>query len=164
MKNIDYASLLFFLGLGICPLLAGLLFFWAAGQSSSVTCTRLETTHVDCRIERTFLGRIPSDQITISRVTGTELTTNCEDDGCTYAVDLIANDDVVQLTNLATSDLESIEAEKERIDDFLINTEATSVEFSSGPTWVGMLFTLPFIALGAFITVRGIRTGFAKLM
>lgn len=162
MDNTNFANLALFLGLGICPLVAGLLFFWASGQSSVVTCTRLETTHIDCRIERAFLGLIPTDQFTISRVTGTELATTCEDNSCTYAVDLLANDDAVQMTNMATSDLESVQAEKERIDEFLANTEATSLEFSGGPTWIGMLVTIPFIALGSFVTIKGVRTFRAK--
>lgn len=163
MKNIDFPALLFFFGLGVCPLLAGLSFFWTAGQSSSVTCARLETSHVDCHIERAFLGLIPTDESTVARVTGSELTTNCEDNSCTYAVNLLTQEDVVPLTGLATSDLDSVEAEKERIDNFLNNTEAQSIEYSSGPTWVGMALSIPFMVMGGFITTKGVRVFFTNL-
>ena len=62
----------------------------------------------------------------------------------------------------ATSDLENVEAEKERIDAFLTNTEAKSIEYSGGPTWIGMLLSLPFIALGSYITIRGVRSFLAQ--
>jgi hypothetical protein len=161
MKNIGFPALLLFFGLGICPLLAGTAFFWASGQSSVVTCTRLETIHVNCHIARAFLGLIPTEEWTVSRVTGTEMTTNCEDNSCTYAVNLLTNNDVVPLTNMATSELESVEVEQARIDNFLNNSEAKSIEYSSGPTWIGMLLSLPFIALGGFVTIRGVRIFFA---
>ncbi|MDX1523120.1 MAG: hypothetical protein R3264_15950 [Anaerolineae bacterium] len=163
MKNINAAAIIFFFGLGVCPLLIGLTFFWTTGQSSTITCTRLETTHVDCRIERAFLGIIPSEEVTVSRVTGTELTTTCEDNSCTYAVDLLTDGEAVAvLTGLATSDLESVEAEKERLDEFLNNPAETSLEFNSGPAWLGMLISIPFIVVGGVITGRGIKAILTK--
>ena len=164
MNKSNVLALLFFVGLGICPLMMGLGFFWAAGQSSVVTCTRLETTHVDCQIARAFLGVVPSETFAVSRVTGTELTTNCEDNSCTYAIDLVTNEMVEPLTGLATSDLASVEAEKERLDIFLSDTASTSLEYSTGPTWIGMLLSLPFIALGAVVTGRGVKAFFAKFI
>ena len=162
MKNNYFPALLLFFGLGVCPLLAGLLFFWSAGQSSLVTCTRLETTHVDCHIARAFLGLIPTEEFTVTRVTGTELDINCEDNSCTYAVHLLARDEVMPLSNLATSDRESVAAGQARIDAFLSNTEAKSIEYSSGPAWSGMALTIPFILLGGYVIIRGTRAFLTK--
>jgi hypothetical protein len=163
MRSPNFTTLLFFFGLGVCPLLMGLLFFWSAGQTNRLACKRLESTHVNCQIERAFLGIIPTDQATLSRITGTELTSSCDSDGCTYAIDLITADEVVPLSNLSTSDLKGVEAEKERIDNFLNDTEAKLIEFTSGPAWIGMLLSTPFILVGGIITAAGIvalKTGF----
>ena len=162
MNKDNLTAVILFLALGICPLLAGLAFFWGAGQRSTVTCTRLETNLVDCTIERAFLGLIPTEAFTVARVTGTELDTNCEDNSCTYALLLVTEDEAVPLGTLATSELENVEAEQARLDEFLANTEAASLAFTSGPAWIGMLITIPFILLGAYITIRGIRAFLTK--
>ena len=157
-------AVILFVALGICPLLAGLGFFWISGQRNLVTCARLESTHVNCRIERAFLGLIPSEELVISRVTGTKIETNCGDDGCTYAVYLLSDEQEVALSDLSISDLDSVEADQERIDEFLNDPEFDSLEFTSGPAWFGMLFSLPFALLGGFITVRGIRAFIATYL
>lgn len=160
LNNKLYAALFFF-GVGGCSLLAGLGFFWVSGQRNVLTCTRLERTHVDCRIERAFLGLIPSDELVITRVTGTEIVTEC-DDGCTHAVHLLSDEQAVPLSDLAISDLDSVEADQERIDEFLNDPEIKSLDLSSGPAWVGMLFSLPFVLLGAGVIGWGIRVFIQK--
>ena len=165
MKNRNFSRLLFFLGLGVCPLLMGGMFFFISGQVSTVTCTRLETTHVDCHIERAFWGRIPTESFTVSRVVGTELTTHC-DDGCTYGVNLVtSSDEVTALTNLNTSDLDGVAAEQERVDAFLNDTAAPSLTYSSGPTWMGIILSIPFILMGGFIIfIVGIKDILASMV
>ena len=151
-------ALILFVALGLCPLLAGLGFFWVSGQRSVVTCTRLESTHVDCQIDRAFLGLIPSDQLTITRVTGTEIETSCGDDGCTYAVNLLSDEGFVPLSDLAISDLDSVEADQARINEFLDDPESDFFEYRVNPAWLGMMISLPFILLGVLVIGAGLKT------
>ena len=158
MKNDDFVPLIVFLGLGICPLFFGLYFLWITGQNTQVSCTRLETNHINCQIDRAFLGRIPSETISIEKVTGTDMTTTCDEGSCTYAINLLTDTEIVQLTNLSTSNLDSVEAEKEQLDYFLADTEAQSLDYNSGPTWLGMGISFIFTIVGGFMTLLGIRS------
>ncbi len=156
-------AILIFIALGLCPLIMGGLFFWAAAHSTLTTCTRLETTHIDCQIEWFFLGGIQTDEVTLTRVVDTELVTNCDDGSCTYAINLLTEDgDFFPMTGLSTSDADGVSAEKEQIDAFLVDTTAPSFTTHISPSWTGMLITLPFIALGVLIITFGIRGVFSS--
>lgn len=157
MKNIDFAAVLFFVALGVCPLLFGLYFFWASGQQNLVSCTRLETQHIDCQIDRAFLGVIPGETVRVNNVKGTEVSTTCEDGSCTYAIHLLTAETAVPLTVLPTSNQSGIEEEQARFDQFLTDIQATSLAYQSSPSWLALVISALFSVAGGFMVLRGIK-------
>ncbi len=145
MKRILRAS--GFLILGSLSLLAGLLGIWGAGQVSTLSCSRLEPTHVNCELERAFLGIIPSRHTSLERVHEARLGIECPE-GCIYWVELVTDQTVVPLTNNRTPDQDSVLVDKQPIDTFLKNSEVESLEYSLGPAWLMMMISVPFALIG----------------
>jgi hypothetical protein len=90
--------ILFGLIFALCGVFAGVVF----GQTSTLTCRRLESTVVDCRLQRDLLG-IRVSETEVGQVESAWVDVNADSDGDTYRVMLQGPDGSTPLTSyLAT--------------------------------------------------------------
>ncbi len=144
------------LGTGILATLLGLTFIWLGGQVSSLSCTRLETTRIDCQLQRQFLGAISANQQVLIKLSGTELKEDC-DESCTYWIELLAEDKNIRLTPFSSYNQSAVQVEQQYIDDLLNNSDLTSFKHVSKPSWMLFLSGIPLIGVGGWLLLSQVR-------
>lgn len=82
---------------------------------------------------------------------------SCDDDGCTYRVELDSARGSMGLTSYYSSGYRSKEALAEQINAYIADPQKQTLELSTGSGFLGILIPVIFILAGPFVT-------FAKLM
>jgi len=73
--------------LGLLVVLVGCFAVYLLGQVTIVTCNRIETTRIDCLVERKALGLFPAGTDTIHQVQRVRLGKSCGDESCRYWIE-----------------------------------------------------------------------------
>lgn len=149
MKSINWFNLLGFISAVSC-LGLGLLFIWMGSQISHLTCTRLESSHVECRLQRRFLGLITVNQQSLPKVTAAELKENCTD-GCLYWVELVTDEQAVSLTRFTSYNRGGVAAHHQQIVAFLNEPARPNFELNGSLSWLLLICSLPLLAVGSFL-------------
>ncbi|MCB9076025.1 MAG: hypothetical protein H6631_00365 [Anaerolineaceae bacterium] len=146
MSKISWIEGLGFVSTGLFVLL-GLLIVWLTGQSTHLSCVRLTPTTANCLLQRQFLGVIPAGQRDIANVSEVELQEDCFD-GCTYWVELLAEEERVSLTRFATYSRRRAQFDQQSLAQYLVDHPVTTFQHTSPPEWIGF-------AAGLFLAVFG---------
>lgn len=141
---------------------AGILVLYIFGQTYTLSCQRLEMENPTCVREARWMGRIQIGERTIEGLSGASVGESCDDDGCTYRVNLHAEEGQVPLTGYFSSGRDEKERTAQRINDFVAEPDVKTLEVEAGGgLWVVLFMGLFMLAglgmvIGApFSVLRG---------
>jgi len=135
----------------------GCLIAFFFGQDGFLTCTRVESSQVQCLQETKWLGIVPLGEKEIQNLTGARVVENCDDDGCTYRVELDTDQGRVALTSYYSSGEKAKREIADQINTFIQNPRSDgplNVKSSIGP-W-GFILPLIFILVGPLVALSGL--------
>ena len=149
MRKINWLNLFLF-STTLFTILLGLVIAWVTGQVSRLSCQWIETQHIDCRLQRHFLGFIPAGERELNKVSGVELREDCFDD-CTYWVEVSTEAGSVSLTRFGVYSRNRMAAEAQHVADFLNDSDRKTLEHVSPPAWLGFFAGLFLIVVGGVL-------------
>ena len=103
------------------PILMGVTFIIIMGKLHTLKCERLEPTVVNCTLNRSSL--IGKKTISINRLEKAELKENKGDDGTTYHINLVTNNQVIPFTDYSSSGKKGKQNKINKINNFLHNSQ-----------------------------------------
>jgi len=128
------------------------VFAYLMGQVTTLTCDRVETDQVDCKIQSKWMGLVPLREQSVRSVRGAQVAEDCDEDedGCTYRVELVASAGIVPLTSHYSSGHAAKESVAQRVNDFVRGPAASSlvVKDRSNPS---MLIVVAVIVAGTLL-------------
>ena len=126
------------------------LFAVIFGNSTEVSCRRVDGQRPGCQITRALLGRYPISSQTVSDVTDVELDRDC-DDGCTYRALLVSsNGQKVPVNPVSTDDFDGVHMQIEGIGTFLAGN-APSYRLEVPVAWWVVWLTGGLGVVGLFV-------------
>jgi hypothetical protein len=134
----------------------GCLFSFIFGQDTTLTCQRVETTQVECLKESKWLGQVSMSEASIQGLEGAWVAESCDEDGCTYRVEMDTADGRVPLTSYYSSGARSKHETADRINAFLRNPAEGSLTVKSGAGLLGLLLPFVFVAVGPIVAFSGL--------
>lgn len=66
----------------------GLIFLFVFGQSSTLTCTRIEADEISCNKIANLLGLVDISEQSLQTLQNANVAESCDEDGCTYRVEM----------------------------------------------------------------------------
>jgi hypothetical protein len=102
-------------------------FAYVLGQVTTLACDRVGTDQIDCRIQSKWLDLLTLRDQFVRDVRGARVAENCDEDGCTYRVELVTRAGVVPLTSHYSLDSTGKEHVAQRINDFASGSVAPSL-------------------------------------
>lgn len=102
-------------------------FAYVLGQVTTLTCDRVGTEQIDCTVQTTWLDLLPLGDKSVRGVRGAQVAENCDEDGCTYRVELVTDAGLVPLTSYYSLDSTEKERAAQRVNDFARGTAARSL-------------------------------------
>jgi len=142
---------------GACFTLGGLLSAMVFGQSSTLSCQRLESTIVDCRLRRDLLG-YPLTEIEIGQLQSAWVDVSYDSDGDTYRVVMQGREGVVPLTAYYSSSQRDKQEKADRINSYLLDPAGASLEVRQADWWI-FLFAAVFVGIGFLSGGLGLMRG-----
>lgn len=155
---------LFFIIFGVSFTAAGLFSAIFFGQTSTLTCQRLESVVVDCLLQRDLLG-LPISETDVGQIETAWVEVNVDSDGDTYRVVLQGPEDAVPLTSFYSSSYADKQETADTINGFLVNPAQTSLQIEQSEWWVFLLaglFAIIGIASGGWGIFRAVTGVFPK--
>jgi hypothetical protein len=102
-------------------------FGYVLGQVTTLTCDWVGTGQIDCTVQSTWLDLLTLREQLVRDVRGARVDENCDEDGCTYRVELVTRVGVVPLTSHYSFDSAGKERVAQRIKDFTSGSAAPSL-------------------------------------
>lgn len=137
--------------IGLVFMVLGIFFMFIFGQVTDLTCVKTESGKTECTKVVNFLGVIPLSSRGFRDVYRAEVEESCDDEGCSYRVNLITIDGERPLTSYYTSGWASKEEIAGQINTFIgsnLNRGALSIQDKSG-LWASLL-SLVFLLVGLY--------------
>jgi len=117
---------------------------YLAGQVTTLMCDRAETAQVDCIVQTRWLGLVSLREQSVRSVRGARVAENCDEDGCTYRVELVTGAGTVPLTPHYSLSYSAKERVAQHVNDFAADPAATSLAVQ-GRLNPSMLFVLALV-------------------
>jgi hypothetical protein len=115
------------------------LFVVIFGNSTELTCARLEGENPTCKMDRQFLGRYQVSSRIVENVTDVEIEEDCDEDGCSYRPVLYTAAGQGVPVNDVYTDWGPVRKQVDEIDRFLASDAATYQTKIPVPWWVMLL-------------------------
>jgi len=148
----------------------GALFLSGAGQISILTCERVETTQINCILDRNLLGVIPLGEEPVFGLHEAEVTTSCredDDDGgtsCVYSVNLITSQGVVSLgSQISSGEYDSKVRTVRQINNSINNLETPSFSTQYDDIGIQLMPIAIFLLVGLGIIFFGFYSLYAQM-
>ena len=134
--------------------LVGCIVLLVFGQTATLDCERVESTQISCEKQSRLLGMTVSRR-SISRLQGARMDESCDEDGCTYRVELRTDQGIVPLTAFYSSGSQSKQKTADQINAFVQDSKEKSLTFKEGMGWLGIVFPGVFVVTGMLVAVFG---------
>ncbi|UCC61768.1 MAG: hypothetical protein JSV36_13315 [Anaerolineae bacterium] len=141
---------------GLAFTACGCLFSLIFGQAATLTCTRVEPSQIECVRQSKWLGWLPVSAVSLQHVEGAEVAQSCDDEGCSYRVELTTAEGIVPLTSYYSSGSRSKKEAADRINAFLRNSEGSSLTVKSDAGLLAFVLPLVFVLVGPLIIMWSI--------
>lgn len=125
-------------------------FAYLLGQVTTLTCDRAGTDQIDCMIQSTWLDLLPLREQPVRGVRGAQVAENCDEDGCTYRVELVTSAGLVPLTSHYSLDSTEKERVAQRVNDFARGSAAPSLVVQDRSSW-SLFIVLAAFAAGSLV-------------
>jgi len=141
---------------GLAFTACGCLFSLIFGQAATLTCTRVEPSQIECVRESKWLGWLPVSSASLQHVQGAEVAQSCDDEGCTYRVELSTAEGTVPLTSYYSSGSQSKQETADRVNAFLKDLRESSLTVKSDAGLLAFVLPLVFVLVGPLIIMWSI--------
>jgi hypothetical protein len=135
-----------------CGCIMGFIF----GQQTVLTCTRPEPAQIECGMQKSWLGLVPLGKESLQNLEGARVDESCDEDGCTYRVELDTRGGFVPLTAYYSSGVKSKQEAADQINAFVQDPGEDSLEVKGSVGLLGILFPLVFVFVGPLIVVSAV--------
>jgi hypothetical protein len=132
-----------------CGCLMGYFF----GQQTTLNCLWLEPMQIECNMKKNWLGLVPLSEETIRGLEGAMVGKSCDEDGCTYRVELNTADGVVPLTAFYSSGYKSKQEMADRIAAFVQEPTQDPLLVKANTGLLAYVTALIFILAGPVIVL-----------
>ena len=133
---------------GLAFFSCGLIFFLVFGQSYTLRCTRPEPSQITCTRERRWLRRVSIGNESIDGISQAWVGESCDEDGCTYRVELATANGNTAFTRYYSSGYDEKAVVASEINTFLADPRIPTLEVRSDAGLFGFLLPLIFMVAG----------------
>ena len=141
--------------IGLAFFSCGLLFFVAFGQSYTLRCARPEPSQIRCTRERLWLRAVSTGSETVEGLSQAWVAESCDEDGCTYRVEMATAEGQMPLTGYYSSGYDEKAIVASEINTFVADSRIPDLEVRSDAGLFGFLFPLIFVVVGLGIALAG---------
>lgn len=135
----------------------GFVFLYVFGQSFTLSCERTESRQITCVRTSVLLGFLKLDDKPVESLERAWVSESCDEDGCTYRVELDTVRGTIPMTNYRSSGYRSKENMANQINTFLRSPDQSSLEVKASAGIIGILMPVVIIVAGPIVTVSRIR-------
>jgi hypothetical protein len=123
------------------------------GQAAILTCNRIEPSQIECVRQTKWLRWVPVGEQSIPELRGAEVGQSCDEDGCTYRVELNTAEGLIPLTTYFSSGAGPKQEATERINAFLQNPQGSSLTVRSDAGLLAFILPFAFVLVGPLIAM-----------
>ncbi len=136
---------------------AGILALYFFARTTTLNCERGPKDQVTCVKSEHLLGVIDFSDDHIPSLENAWVSESCDDDGCTYRVELDAARGTFHLTSYTSSGYRSKEEIADQINTFIRSSSEASLEIEVSTGLLGLLLPAVFIFAGLLLTFTQVR-------
>ena len=156
-SNSPIGSILF----GLAFIAAGVFSTFIFSQIGEISCTRPEPSALTCTQTMKLFGLVTVSEKQLPTLQGAHLSESCDEDGCSYRVDLETMGGTIPLVSYYTGGIGAYKQQTDkmnRINAFLADQEEIELVLGTGLSEQLLSFLpLAFIVVGGFIFISGLR-------
>ncbi len=142
---------------GLVFFACGGFFLWLGGQVNTLICERVERRYINCTIETAWLGFLAMGETPVYGLQEAAVSANCDEDGCTYSIDLATEQGPVSLSPPAVSGREAPKRRTvDRINAFIDDPAVPTLRETHSEIGIQMVPVLIFMAVGLGIMGFGL--------
>ena len=132
-----------------CGCLMGYFF----GQQTTLNCLWVEPMQIECNMKKSWLGLVPLGEESVRGLEGAMVDESCDEDGCTYRVELDTADGIVPLTSFYSSGSKSKQKTADRITAFVQEPMQDSLLVKANAGLLAYVMAFVFILAGPVIVL-----------
>jgi hypothetical protein len=136
---------------------AGILVFFLFGRTTTLSCDRGPKNQITCIRSENLLGIFDFKDEHISSLENAWVSESCDDDGCTYRVELDAARGTFHFTGYTSSGYRSKEDMANQINTFIHSSSEKTLEIETSAGFVGLFLPVFFIIVGLILTFTQVR-------
>jgi hypothetical protein len=136
---------------------AGVLALYFFARTTTLTCERSAKDQITCVKSESLLGVLNFEDEHIPSLENAWVSESCDDDGCTYRVELDAARGTFHLTSYSSSGYRSKEDIADRINTFIRSSSVPSLVIETGTGLLGLVLPAVFILVGLIVSFIQVR-------
>ncbi len=136
---------------------AGILALYFFARTTTLACERGAKDQITCVKSESLLGVLDFSDEHIPSLENAWVSESCDDDGCTYRVELDAARGTFHLTSYTSSGYRSKQDIADRINTFIRSSSEPSLLIETGTGFLGLVLPAVFIFVGLIVTFTQVR-------
>lgn len=156
-SNSPIGSILF----GLIFMAGGIFSIFIFSQIGEISCIQLEPSTLTCTQTKKLLGLVTMSEEQLPTLQGAHLSESCDEDGCSYRVDLETMGGTIPLANYYTGGIGAYKQQSDKVDRinaFLADQEEIELVLDTGLSEQLLSFLpLLFIVIGGVVFISGLR-------
>lgn len=141
---------------------AGILALFFFARTTTLDCKRGAKDQITCVKSENLLGIIDFKDEYIPSLENAWVSESCDDDGCTYRVELDAARGTFHLTSYTSSGYRSKEDIADQINTFIRSSSEQTLEIETSTGLLGLVLPGVFILAGLLITFTQVRNAMVQ--
>jgi hypothetical protein len=141
---------------------AGILSFFLFARNTTLTCERGPKDQISCVKSEDLMGVLNFKDVHIPSLENAWVSESCDDDGCTYRVELEAARGNFHLTSYSSSGYRSKEKTADQINTFIHSSSEQTLEIEASTGLLGIILPSVFILAGLVLTFSQVRNAIYK--
>jgi hypothetical protein len=141
---------------------AGVLALFFFARTTTLTCERGAKDQITCVKSENLLGVLDFSDEHIPSLENAWVSESCDDDGCTYRVELDADRGTFHLTGYSSSGYRSKEKIADQINTFIRSSSESSLAIESSTGLLGLVLPAVFIFVGLIVTFTQVRNSMVQ--
>ncbi|MBI4927217.1 MAG: hypothetical protein HY835_05585 [Anaerolineae bacterium] len=130
----------------------GFIFLYLAGRITDIHCVRGDGRQ-GCVLDTTWMGLVPLNQVRLPEMVKAEVEESCDEDGCTYRVNVVTGQRIFPLGEAYSSGRAGKEETAAQINAFIRDESIPTLDASSGGGW-WIIVPLAFIGMSFYMGFR----------
>ncbi|MFO7678786.1 MAG: hypothetical protein R6X34_01935 [Chloroflexota bacterium] len=156
-SNSPLGSILF----GLIFMAGGIFMTFVFSQTSELSCTRLEPSELTCKRTIKLFGLVRLREEDLPTLQSASLSESCDEDGCSYRVELETTEGVVPLAGYYTGGIGAYDQQTKKVNGinvFLEDKDEIELKLETGLAEILLSFLpLSFLLVGGLMCIYGLR-------